>query len=92
MVYIKKFLSKFYNRQEGAVAIIVAVALVAILFGVLSLSIDLNRTQTSYTHNYNATDAAALAGAEMWLQGKIDAIGKIPEPLEFKPDISQMTE
>lgn len=92
MLYIKNFLKSFQKKEDGAVAIIVAITLIAVLFGVLSLSIDLNRAQTSYTHNYNATDAAALAGAEMWLNAKIDAIGKIPDPLDFAPSEEDMTE
>ena len=92
MVYMKKFLQSFFKKQDGVVAIIVALALVAILFGVLSLSVDLNRTQTSYTHNYNGTDAAALAAAEMWLQAKIDAIGKVADPLDFRPAEADITD
>lgn len=90
MSYMSKFFKDFHNDEGGVVAIIVALSLALLLFGVLSLSIDLNRAQTTQTHNHNATDAAALAGAEMWLQSKIKAIGTKPDPLNFKPSLSEM--
>lgn len=92
MLNFKKMTKSLKNNEDGAVAIIVAVSLVVLLFGILSLSIDLNRTQTSYTHNYNGTDAAALAGAEMWLNAKVDAIGEQENPLDFRPSEDAMTE
>ncbi len=87
---MRNFLNRFHKNENGVVAIIVALSLAAILFGVLALSIDLNRTQESFGHNHNATDAAALAGAEMWLNAKIDAIGKKPDPLKFRPSADDM--
>ena len=55
--------AKLKSRQQGAVAIIVALSLVA-LIGMLGLVLDLGHLYINKTGLQNAADAAALSGAE----------------------------
>lgn len=55
--------AKFKSRQQGAVAIIVAISLVA-LVGMLGLVLDLGHLYINKTGLQNAADAAALSGGE----------------------------
>ncbi len=57
------FMEKFKSRQQGAVAIIVALCLV-VLVGMLGLVLDLGHLYVTKTELQNAADAAALSGAE----------------------------
>lgn len=57
------FRAKLKSRQHGAVAIIVALSLVA-LVGMLGLVLDLGHLYVNKTGLQNAADAAALSGAE----------------------------
>lgn len=60
------------SRQGGAVAIIVAVSLVA-LIGMLGLVLDLGHLYVTKTELQNAADAASLSGAKE-LNGKLTGI------------------
>jgi len=55
--------AKLKSRQHGAVAIIVALSLVA-LVGMLGLVVDLGHLYVTKTELQNAADAAALSGAK----------------------------
>lgn len=57
------FRAKFKSRQQGAVAIIVALSLVA-LVGMLGLVLDLGHLYVTKTELQNAADSAALSGAK----------------------------
>jgi hypothetical protein len=57
------FRAKFKSRQQGAVAIIVAICLV-VLIGMLGLVLDLGHLYVTKTELQNAADAAALSGAK----------------------------
>ena len=78
----------FKNSQDGAIAIIIAISLVALLFGVMALSIDMNRSQTSYVNMQGSTDAAALSTAEWILKKKIENFSKSKGA--WNPSNSQM--
>lgn len=52
-----------FNRQRGAVAVIVGLA-IALLVGMVGLVLDLGRLYIAKTELQNAADAAALAGAK----------------------------
>ncbi len=54
--------AKFKSRQQGAVAIIVAIC-IAVLIGILGLVLDLGHLYVTKTELQNAADAAALSGA-----------------------------
>jgi hypothetical protein len=82
---MKKNIKIFASNNKGGVGIIVGIALVLVLFGILSLAIDMNRTQTSFAKNQDSTDAAALATSEFVLRGIIDQIGKIADPFSWRP-------
>ena len=64
--------AKFKSRQQGAVAIIVALSLV-VLVGMLGLVLDLGHLYVTKTELQNAADAAALSGAKE-LNGKVTGI------------------
>jgi len=64
--------AKFKSRQHGAVAIIVALSLVA-LVGMLGLVLDLGHLYVTKTELQNAADAASLSGAKE-LNGKLTGI------------------
>lgn len=85
---LTNFLKRFHRNEEGVIATIIAVSFVGLLITILALTIDLNRTQTGYGKNYNATDAAALATAEWWLKSKVEGIGDNDNPLDFTPSQS----
>lgn len=55
--------ARFKSRQQGAVAIIVALCLF-VLVGMLGLVLDLGHIYVTKTELQNAADAAALSGAE----------------------------
>jgi Flp pilus assembly protein TadG len=55
--------AKFKSRQQGAVAIIVAISLV-VLIGMLGLVLDLGHLYVTKTELQNSADAAALSGAK----------------------------
>lgn len=62
------------SRQQGAVAIIVAICLV-VLIGMLGLVLDLGHLYVTKTELQNAADAAALSGAKE-LDGKLTGINR----------------
>lgn len=64
--------SKPIQNQKGAVAIIVALSLVAMI-GVLGLVLDLGHLYVAKTELQNAADAAALSGAKQ-LNGKLTGV------------------
>jgi len=64
--------SKPIQSQKGAVAIIVALSLVAMI-GVLGLVLDLGHLYVAKTELQNAADAAALSGAKQ-LNGKLTGV------------------
>jgi Flp pilus assembly protein TadG len=64
--------AKLKSRQQGAVAIIVAICLV-VLVGMLGLVLDLGRLYVAKTDLQNAADAAALSGAKQ-LDGTAERI------------------
>jgi hypothetical protein len=63
MIKQQGFRAKLKSRQHGAVAIIVALSLVA-LVGMLALVIDLGHLYVTKAELQNAADAAALSGAK----------------------------
>lgn len=63
MIKQQGFRAKFKSRQQGAVAIIVAISLV-VLIGMLGLVVDLGHLYVTKTELQNAADAAALSGAK----------------------------
>lgn len=66
--------AKFKSRQQGAVAIIVAICLV-VLIGMLGLVLDLGHLYVAKSELQNAADAAALSGAKE-LDGTKDGIDR----------------
>lgn len=52
------------RKQKGAVAIIVGLLSVLVLFGLMGIAVDLSFLYTRKTEFQNAADAAALAGAK----------------------------
>ncbi|PIR33328.1 MAG: hypothetical protein COV36_02945 [Alphaproteobacteria bacterium CG11_big_fil_rev_8_21_14_0_20_44_7] len=88
---LKSELKSFSRDEQGVFAIIIALSLAGILLAVLALSVDMGRTQSSHGKNYGATDAAALATAEWWLDMKLE--NKDPHntanPFAWKPTDSQ---
>ena len=84
---------KFYKNEQGATATIVAVVLILVIFGVLSVAVDLSRTQTTYNKNQQATDAAAAGTAEFILKGIISKIGdpNYPDAFTWKPTQAEMS-
>lgn len=66
------FRAELKSRQQGAVAIIVALSLVA-LVGMLGLVLDLGHLYVTKTELQNASDAAALSGAKE-LNGRMTGI------------------
>ncbi len=89
---MKTFLKRFSDDTKGAVALIVVITLVLVMLGVLSLAIDMNRTQTSYSKNQGTTDAAALGTSEFILRGILDQIGKDPDPFSWSPGQDKLEE
>jgi Flp pilus assembly protein TadG len=63
MIRQQGFRAKFKSRQQGAVAIIVAICLV-VLVGMLGLVLDLGHLYVTKTELQNAADASALSGAK----------------------------
>lgn len=63
MIRRQGFRAKFKSRQQGAVAIIVAISLV-VLIGMLGLVLDLGHLYVTKSELQNAADAAALSGAK----------------------------
>jgi hypothetical protein len=63
MIRRQGFRAKFKSRQQGAVAMIVAISLV-VLIGMLGLVLDLGHLYVTKTELQNAADAAALSGAK----------------------------
>jgi Flp pilus assembly protein TadG len=63
------------TKRRGAVSVLVAIALVALL-GLVASSIDLGRVAMARQQLQNAADAAALAGASALQQGMNAAAGK----------------
>lgn len=72
MINQQGFRAKFKSRQQGAVAIIVAICLV-VLIGMLGLVLDLGHLYVTKTELQNAADAASLSGAKE-LNGKVTGI------------------
>jgi Flp pilus assembly protein TadG len=66
------FRAKLKSRQQGAVAIIVALSLV-VLIGMLGLVLDLGHLYVTKTELQNAADASALSGAKE-LNGRLTGI------------------
>lgn len=66
------FNAKLKSRQQGAVAIIVALCLV-VLVGMMGFVLDLGHLYVTKTELQNAADAAALSGAKE-LNGKVTGI------------------
>lgn len=64
--------AKLKSRQQGAVAIIVALSLV-VLIGMLGLVVDLGHLYVTKTELQNAADASALSGAKE-LNGRVTGI------------------
>ena len=82
----------FFSDGQGSVAIIFGLAFIFVLIGILSLTIDMNRTQTSYNKNQGATDAAAAGSAELWLKAITNNIGVTNSPFATAyPDTSAST-
>ena len=52
-----------WRRQRGAVALIVGLLAVLVLFGMMGVAVDLSYLYARKTELQNAADAAALAGA-----------------------------
>jgi hypothetical protein len=74
MIKQQGFRAKFKSRQQGAVAIIVAICLV-VLIGMLGLVLDLGHLYVAKTELQNAADASALSGAKE-LDGTMEGLSK----------------
>jgi Flp pilus assembly protein TadG len=72
MISQQGFRAKLKSRQQGAVAIIVALSLV-VLVGMLGLVLDLGHIYVTKTELQNAADASALSGAKE-LNGRMTGI------------------